>query len=250
MRGRGYREQSSDRLVDDDFVRPPVYHFEFHRTLFGRRHDQVFVRYYENVHKRLIPDEARGMRLRFSPEDFYIYQNAHAYKHFHRVGTGLRSILDTYVFLSKCGSGLDRAYADGELEKLGIADFERLCRAAADRLFGGDTFSLSALTEEEEAFVAECAAAGAFGTTELAVRKGMRAMDADGTSSEGEGGVRRRLRYVRYRLLPPWYKQHAPVVGRHPWLIPFYVIYRVLWGVFARPRQLWGEIRSLWKDGK
>ena len=35
-------------------------------------------------------------------------------------GTGLRSIVDLYVFLKSAGDKLDRNYVDGELEKLGI----------------------------------------------------------------------------------------------------------------------------------
>lgn len=36
-------------------------------------------------------------------------------------GTGLRSIVDLYVFLKSAGDKLDRDYVDGELEKLGIS---------------------------------------------------------------------------------------------------------------------------------
>lgn len=53
-----------------------------------------------------------------SPEDFYVYFIAHEYKHFSMSGTGLRSVLDTYVLLMDGKADkLDWGYIHGELKK-------------------------------------------------------------------------------------------------------------------------------------
>lgn len=46
-----------------------------------------------------------------------IYMIAHEYKHFSKGGTGLRSLLDTYVFLRHCDETLDKEYVESELKK-------------------------------------------------------------------------------------------------------------------------------------
>lgn len=56
-------------------------------------------------------------------------------------GTGLRSIVDLYVFLKSAGDKLDRDYVDGELEKLGISDVEKRLRGFAFSLFEGNELS-------------------------------------------------------------------------------------------------------------
>ena len=53
-------------------------------------------------------------------------------------GTGLRSLLDTFVYISRKGEILDWAYITGEAEKLGIAEFEVKNRNLALHLFGGE----------------------------------------------------------------------------------------------------------------
>ena len=51
-----------------------------------------------------------------------LYITAHKYKHYEGSATGLRSLLDTYVYLSK--QPLDMAYAAVGSRKMGIQDFE------------------------------------------------------------------------------------------------------------------------------
>jgi hypothetical protein len=54
------------------------------------------------------------------PEDFYIYQMGHLYKHYSKGGSGIRSVLDTYIYLKRYEDILDRGYLDKEFEKMGI----------------------------------------------------------------------------------------------------------------------------------
>ncbi len=49
----------------------------------------------------------------------------HMFKHFDGSGTGIRSLLDQYVYLNRLEDSLDFPYIDKQCEILGIADFEK-----------------------------------------------------------------------------------------------------------------------------
>ena len=73
--------------------------------------DRNLYDYYRDVASRLIQEDGTCER-RFSPEDFYIYLIAHEYRHFSHSGTGLRSLLDVYLFWKKHGEQLDGEYIE------------------------------------------------------------------------------------------------------------------------------------------
>lgn len=88
--------------------------------LFGSISNERICSYYRDVKNRLKTACGKQYELRFSDEDFYVYMIAHEYKHYSGGGTGLRSLLDTYVYCLKKGKTLDWDYISGEIEKLGI----------------------------------------------------------------------------------------------------------------------------------
>jgi len=63
-------------------------------------------------------------------------------------GMGVRLLLDIYIYMKKFHDSLDWDYIKGELEKLGIADFERESRELAMKVFGGGK-----LTDEEKKLI-------------------------------------------------------------------------------------------------
>ena len=136
MEGLGFQTDSFGCFHDDAYTKLPVSHFEMHRTLFSEAAEPELHAYYADVRERLLPEEGSKYGLRFTDEDFYLYLIAHEYKHYTGGGTGLRSLLDVYVFLR--AKSLDEAYVAREAERLGIADFERKNRSLAFRLFDGE----------------------------------------------------------------------------------------------------------------
>ncbi|MDO5138965.1 MAG: nucleotidyltransferase family protein, partial [Oscillospiraceae bacterium] len=108
MKGLGFQVKSFGTSNDDDYLKPPVSNCEMHRALFGDKHDRKLYEYYKDVKHHLLKDEGNNYGYHFSPEDFYIFMIAHEYKHYSTGGTGLRSLLDTYVYLQK--NELDMTY--------------------------------------------------------------------------------------------------------------------------------------------
>ena len=91
-----------------------------HRSLFSTRTPRLNEYY-------------KGMKDLSKPEDQYLYLVAHEFKHYSTGGNGLRSLLDTYLFLKK--ETLDWEYVEEEAGKLGIRGFEKNNRRLAAPLF-------------------------------------------------------------------------------------------------------------------
>ena len=125
-----------DQYRHDVYQKSPVFNFEMHRALFGPVNDRLFKYYQEHLKEKMIRNEAESCGFHLSPEDFYIYMTAHEYKHYSNGGTGLRSLLDIYVYIQKVQ--MDMRYVYGELEKLGMLDHEAVSRSLALHLFGGE----------------------------------------------------------------------------------------------------------------
>lgn len=212
MEELGFETESFGKEHHDCYRKSPFLEFEMHRTLFGLNHDELYD-YYLDVEKRLLGDK---YEKHLSTEDFYLYVTAHEYKHYICKGTGLRSLLDTYVYLQK--EKLDMAYVTAEAEKLGMADFESANRALAQRLFSNE-----ALTESDREMLDYILSSGVYGTADHRVKNKM--------SEQGWG----KLRYALDRFLVPVSrknKKYAYFAGRFPFfyqhkiLLPFLPFYR------------------------
>lgn len=103
----------------DVYYKEPVSNFQMHRTLFDPSPDEKLYEYYQDVEKRLLGE---GCEKHLSPEDFYLYVTAHEYKHYIDGGTGLRSLLDTYVCLQKLS--LDMTYVAAEASRMRIENYK------------------------------------------------------------------------------------------------------------------------------
>ena len=156
---------------------------------------------------------------------------AHEYKHYSSGGTGLRSLLDTWVYLRKVP--LDMAFVAGEIEKLGIADFEAANRSLALHLFGGEP-----LTEEEQEMLEYVLSSGTYGTMANRIRRQLR--------EKGRWG------YFLSRMTLPFdmMTQLYPVLGRIPLLYPFCWAHRLIHAFFFRHKVFMYQLKSVltWKE--
>lgn len=107
------------------------------RTLFDKKEIPKFYSYYYNVKDRLVKDEGSEFGYHMTPDDSYIYLLCHMYKHYLYVGTGLRSLMDIYLFNKRYSDELDMEYISRELEKLELLKFEKNTRSFAEKVFTG-----------------------------------------------------------------------------------------------------------------
>ncbi len=198
----------------DVYHKEPVSNFEMHTSLFGSGHDEKMYKYYTDVEKRLLGD---GYEKHFSPEDFYVYVTDHEYKHYSVSGTGLRSLVDTYVYLQK--ESLDMSYVIGEAEKLGIAEFEAANHSLAQHLFSGEE-----LTNPDREMLDYILSSGVYGTWDHRVQNRL--------SKFGHG----KIHYALKRFAEPLdrksqiyqeLKNKFPFFYNYKVLLPCLMVYRV-----------------------
>lgn len=239
MRDMGFTCKHYGEGNDDAYYKPPVCNFEMHNELFRATHVGKLYAYFGDVKERLVKDEGNDYGYHFRTEDFYIYITAHEYKHYAGGGTGVRSLVDIYIFMQKFGDALDWDYLNAEFEKLEITDFEQQSRTLAMKLFNGDT-----LNDQEKEMFDYYIFSGTYGTMDNAFHNMI---------EEKGGGSKKR--YILQRFFPPieHYKVWYPWAYKHKVLIPAAWVFRIVRGVTVRRKKISAEYKYLSKnseDGK
>ena len=96
-------------------------YIEFHRSMVDSCHETLSA-YYGDGFRLPHKIEDNEYEYKLTDEDFYVFLVAHIAKHYRYGGTGIRSLLDLYVY-EKALPSLDFDYINGELEKIGLLVF-------------------------------------------------------------------------------------------------------------------------------
>ena len=229
MESLGFTAQKFGSDVHDCYYKQPLLNFEMHRALFSSRRGEKLYEYYKDVDSRLIKED--GYQRRFTPEDFYVYLIAHAYKHFSGGGTGLRSLLDTYLYLKK--TPIDLTCVSAETERLGIREFEEKIRSLSLHLFSGE--ELTSADREMLDYILSC---GTYGSVQNRVKNRI---------SQYGNGPWAKQKYIFSRLFLPLDVVRAsfPLFIKCPILLPFLPFYRVFRGFTARKTKMKAELKTL-----
>ena len=236
MLSHGYTAESIGNNHHDIYHKPPVLNFELHTVLFGEDHAEPLRRYYADAKRLLQKDEDNGCGYHLSDEDFYVYMTAHEWKHFSGSGTGIRSLLDCYVFCRCKGGTLDWDYITEQCRQLEIADFEQERRALAVKVFSSDT--LPALTDAETEMLLYYLTAGTYGTLENSVKK------------ELEGKSRLQFWREKIFLSRRAMALSVPFTAKSPLLYPAGFIYRCVRVLTKRRKLLRETAKAVKKYGK
>ena len=223
----GYEVKVFAAGVHDSYLKAPIFNFEMHRMLFSPS-QETWSAYYESVKDRLVKDEGNGYGYHFKDEDFYVYFFTHAAKHFTGGGTGLRSLIDLYLYISN-KPNLDWSYIEKELEKLRLREDEKNMRELANAVFGRSVLlPEEALTSDQYALLYTIISSGTYGTITQRITNTMR--------KNGWG----RLRYMLHRFFVPMSKTnplYSDYAGQYPFfykhrillpLLPFYRTFRAM----------------------
>ena len=240
----GYSESMYDESNYDGYTKLPVYNFEMHKALFDDAMEGDLAGEFANIREKLLCDGENEYELHFTPEDFYIYAIAHAYKHYSFGGTGIRTLIDIYVMNQKIGDVLDWRYVETELDTLGIRGYEACSRGLAEKIFGGEKpIGEIALTEEEQQMLFYQLESSTYGTIENKVNNRLRALQSDRQPITSFT----KLKYCIERLFPgrQWCRSYYPFIYRHPWLLPVFWVWRMITRFFSKGKIIWRELASL-----
>lgn len=238
MLSRGYSVESVGKSHHDVYMKPPVLNYELHTKLFGATSD--FYAYYENPKRLMIPDEGSKYGFHFSNEDFYVYMLAHEYKHFSGGGTGLRSLLDCYVFLQHKGDTLNWEYIHEQTKQLDIAGFEREQRELAENVFSSVKFP--ELTEREQELLDYYLTSCTYGTKTRSAENTVKKHYAKSHSKS-------KFSFIWARLFPDteFMKQYYSFFYQHKLLLPVGYVWRWCKGIATNRKKLQAEMRALRK---
>lgn len=229
MEELGYTCELFGKYNHDKYTKMPL-SFEMHTQLFVAYDVPVIAEYYMSIKEKLLKDSDNRCGYHMTDEDFYLYILCHIYKHYIKSGTGLRSLLDIYIYNKVKGDSLDRRYIADELEKLGVVKFEKDFRKLADRVFSGDELT-DGVMDDLDTFISS----GCFGSGRNRIENRLSGDDVDKA---------KRLYLVR-RIFPDeiYLKSFYPTVYRHRILYPFLVVYRPFKGFVTKRQKLLREFR-------
>lgn len=111
-------------------------YIEFHRSMVDEKHETLHG-YFGNGFQRAKLTDGYSYRYELTHEDLYIFLIAHVAKHYRYGGTGIRSLLDLYVY-RKAYPDMDYGYIRGELEKIGLSIFGEKVERIADDWYSGE----------------------------------------------------------------------------------------------------------------
>lgn len=110
-------------------------YIEFHRSMVDKQHEKLYS-YFGTGFERAKLCDGYSYRYELSRDDMYIFLIAHIAKHYRYEGTGIRSVLDLYVY-RKAYPDLDMSYIYNETEKMGLDEFYKKIEKLSDDWFSG-----------------------------------------------------------------------------------------------------------------
>lgn len=236
MQDRGYTITFPKDAAHAECEKPPTLVLEMHRSLFSERDFPTFAGYFADIADRLLPADGCRYGRRMTDEDFYLYLLCHIYKHYQYSGTGLRSLLDVYVFCRSRYDGLDQTCLRAELDKLDLTSFEEDARQLAYAVFTGQE-----LGESETEELLYYLDSGSYGTRSQAQFLHLHRNIGDDDSKRSK----RKYLLRRVFISGDDLKNNYPTVYRHKSLYPLLLIYRPIKGVLTHPKGIAAEYKRI-----
>ena len=243
MLSRGYTAESVGDSYTDVYKKPPVLNMEMHRALFLFGHDEKLFRYYEDMSRLMKRDDDKQYGYHFSDEDFYVYMTAHEYRHHIGGGTGIRSLVDCYVFMKAKEGTIDKSYIAEQFRQLGIEDYAQKRLSLAMKLFSSaDTLSL---TESEEEELKHYLRFGTYGTINNVGESSIKRYVE-------KSGSRSKAGFIMSRLFPSmeFMKHHYPFFYKTKVLLPVGYVWRWIKGLSVNRDKFRAEMKALKKIDK
>lgn len=199
-------EPLGGRLVHSDgghrtYVLPPDVVVEFHPDLIYAASP---VGTAINPGWQYVRPDSGPYRLELTEEGFYLNLLCHLAYHFAKGGTGVRSVLDVWVYRHRHTTQPDRVFVEEELHRAGLLDFARRIEALSEAWFG-----TGEMTPELAELGDYILASGAYGTEQRS------ALNAASFSGGGRSAILKRAFYPRAEM-----EQRFPWLKGRPYLLP------------------------------
>ena len=226
----------------DVYIKKPFLNIEMHRRLVAE--NSPYSEYLAKIWQRARIEAGYKYVYRLSPEDFYIYLLIHLTKHYINAGTGIRSILDVFLYEKHYGFQMDKKYVGRELENIKLQKFAENIRVLAKAWF--DKGQGSTLHAEMAQYIF---ASGVYGIERHGTIASLNKNQGHQIASVGMTKLRYQL-----KLFFPGLKHMSilyPYLHRLPFLLPFTWALRGLKSLLLKKERtfrLIGNVQSVTKN--
>lgn len=235
----GYTEivedgQNKETNPHEEYIKPPVMLVELHKFLFPKEGFEDIFEHYEHIWEMVVPYKNYKNIYMLNENEFYIYMILHLMKHYKRAGTGIRSLLDIWVYTKKIE--LNEEYIENTLKSLGYLKFEKNIKELCYIWFEGKK-SDNPLFFEMTNYIFD---SGVYGTA-----KNLKTLDIQKKSNTSG------IRYILSVVFLP-YKSMCmlyPRLKKMPFLLPYYWLIRGLDKFFRQRNRVKKEIEISMDSG-
>lgn len=234
MQQSGYTCIHYGKANHDVYQKASFFCVEMHRSIIDGSLFPALGQFFDSL--TYTPAENNSFRMEMTKEQMYLHLIAHAYIHDTLAGTGLRTLLDLYLYLKAYSDRMDTDRIRRELESIGLSEYESSLRDLSEKLFLYDT-----MTVEEKEHLDAYIFAGKYGNQDRFIHNRMeRIMNSTEKPSK--------LRYIAKRLSYNQRNIHnSPFYTKHPKLAPLLYVTRPIKAVLTRPKSIIKEIKQLKK---
>ena len=239
----GYDCLRFDVTNEDTYGKKPFMHLEMHRTLMSEASSELLLKeYFRDAWGRALPEREIPHRYYFSWDDYYIYMLAHFYKHYNSRGSGIRNVMDLWVFRQVHGSELNQDYVERELRKMKLTEFRSSMEELSDRWFGSSFSPLPSQEELEMVIITS----GAYGLRSTGREKLLQRLRKEYGKDRGT------IRYMQELIFPSYQK----IIVKYPRFYGYQKFLPVLWilrwgdKILHDRERIYGNIKLLMQSRK
>jgi hypothetical protein len=217
----------------DSYFKRPFLNIEMHQRLISE--DSPYSVYLKNTWDRANLKPGCKFIWQLTYEDFYIYLFIHLVKHYRSGGTGIRSIMDIWVYRRYYRDKMNWDYIQEELKKIALLEFSKnICGL-------GDMWFSNGQTKEVYSEMTEYIfSSGAYGTHKRSTISSM-CMQTDKKGSMGKGSYWLRLLFPK----PESLKYSFPILDKLPFLLPILWIIRGINCLLFERRKMLQKLKNV-----
>ena len=235
MQRLGYAYVSEPCDHHDSYYKPPYMMAELHRNLV--QDNCAYKEYGKDIWKKVIPVSGWKGCFQMNINDYYVFHLIHFAKHYYASGSGIRSILDMYLYLREYGKEMDRKYLEGWMEKLGLYELKESAEALAERWFGKAEDEAFKTVGEMEKNIFLSGVHGSW--LQVVIRK---AEEYRSQRKKTVSYILRRIFMSRIRMTEIY-----PFLNKYPFLLPCCWMHRLAEAVLKNRKSLQYELGTLFK---
>lgn len=236
MKRRGFQLEGESEL-EIVYHKKPLLNVEVHRKLVQK--ETPYYAFSKAIWERAREVDGQPFMYEFLWEDFYLYQLIHLKRHFDGGGTGIRYVMDIYLFLQKWRETLDWEQLHRTAKELGIETFMEDLEQLADTWFGKGIW---AETEEQRELAEYVITSGLYGVKSRYIENQVQSALKKGKTSLGG-----KAKYFLGRCFLPYDTMiyMYPSLRKCPILLPFCWIHRLVRAVFTKKTIVKMELKAM-----